>query len=398
MSNGVVHVGAHKGEEVRVYQAQNRWPIVCFEPQRFDTPGWWRFKLYQIALADFIGWITLRIPHHLHETSERDTMSASGLPLIAENAIANGWTPTPCDLIEVPVERFDHWAPLAGFQRGSCSLLVIDVQGMELQVLQGFGEYLDDFHELKVECSTPPLYAGGASAEEVVDFLKKHGFCQDSPIMRHGDIHFTKEKSMNQSAVDALHAEYYESGVWARTFWRGHRIERFPTDLMAYQEILYELKPDLIVETGTRFGGSAVFLGDMCQLLGHGQVVSIDIHADCAPPHDRVTYVTGDSSDPAIAAQATPAGTVLVILDSDHHRNHVLKEMDLWAPFVSPGSYLIVEDTNLNGHPIDKQGQPGPWEAVEEWLSNHPEFARDRSREKFLFTANPGGYLKKADL
>ena len=390
--NGVIHVGAHKGEEVPGYLAARRSPILCFEPQNLS----WRppsgVQLVSLALADCSGTMTLRIPHHLHDALEMDTQSASGLPLIPEHAIANGWTPVPCDFLEVPAERFDRWAAREGFRHGACSLLVIDVQGMELQVLQGFGEYLDDFDELRIECSSPPLYEGGAAAQQIVDFLEKRGFVADSPVLRHGDIHFTKT---NRAIVDGFHTAYYESGVWARTFWRGHRIEKFPTDLMAYQEILQEVRPDWIVESGTRFGGSAIFLGDMCRLLNHGRVVSIDIHADCTPEHPHVTYVKGDSSDPATAAQIAPSGVVLVILDSDHHRAHVLKEMNLWSPFVSLGSYLIVEDTNLNGHPIDKQGQPGPWEAVEEWLPGHPEFARDRSREAFLLTANPGGYLRR---
>lgn len=200
---------------------------------------------------------------------------------------------------------------------------------------------------------------------------------------------------MDSKTIEAFHVEYYESGVWLHTFWQGHRIEKFPTDLMIYQEIIYGVRPDLIIETGTRFGGSAVFFGDMCKLLGHGRVVSIDIHADATPSHPFVSYIKGDSSNPEIASILAPSGIVMVILDSDHRRRHVLKELDLWAPFVSPGSYLIVEDCNLNGHPIDKQGEPASWEALNEWLPLHPGFMRDRGCEKFGFTANPGGYLRR---
>src|SRR5208282_2984846 len=184
--NGVVHVGAHKGEEVPMYLSEGRSPIICFEPQNFGG------KAFQVALGDYDGTMTLRIPHHLHETNERDTMSASGLPVIPENAIANGWTPTPCDEIKVPVRRFDNWAASSGFQRGSCSLLVIDVQGMELQVLEGFGSHLNEFSNLKVECSEPSLYEGGASGMEVVKFLESHKFVKESPVLRHGDVHFRR--------------------------------------------------------------------------------------------------------------------------------------------------------------------------------------------------------------
>jgi len=200
---------------------------------------------------------------------------------------------------------------------------------------------------------------------------------------------------MNSRIVESFHVEYYESNVWMHTFWRGHRIEKFSTDLMIFQEIIYDVKPDLIIECGTRFGGASVFLGDMCQLIHHGHVVSIDIHADSTPMHPYVSYLKGDSADPNMASLIAPKGAVLIILDSDHRYKHVLKELDLWSQYVSPGSYLIVEDSNLNGHPIDKHGEPGPWEALEKWLPLHPGFEQDRTREKFGLTANPGGYLRR---
>jgi hypothetical protein len=121
-------------------------------------------------------------------------MSASGLELIPENAIANGWTPTQCDIKRVSIRRFEDWAKDTEFTRGSCSLLVIDVQGMEGAVLEGFGDYLNDFTEMKIECSHPPLYKGGADASLVIAYLAQYGFVATTPILRHGDIHFKKEK------------------------------------------------------------------------------------------------------------------------------------------------------------------------------------------------------------
>lgn len=184
--NGVVHVGAHRGEEIPQYIAEERSPIVCFEPQALEGVS------IRLALGEASGELVLRIPRHLHGEG-MDTMSASGLPLIPENAMANGWTPTECESITVPIERFDAWAEREGFQR-NCSLLVIDVQGMELQVLRGFGDYLNDFTDLKIECSEPALYDGGASASEVVDFLAERGFSAQTEVLRHGDIYFKKEK------------------------------------------------------------------------------------------------------------------------------------------------------------------------------------------------------------
>jgi cephalosporin hydroxylase len=85
----------------------------------------------------------------------------------------------------------------------------------------------------------------------------------------------------------------------------------------------------------------------------------------------------------------------MVVLDSDHHRDHVRNELRLYSDMVSPGCYLIVEDTHFNGHPIVPKFGPGPWEAVEEFLAAHPNFERDRSRERFLLSFNPGGWLKR---
>lgn len=188
--NGVVHVGAHRGEEVPQYVADGRSPVILFEPQPLssDIGG----MLVRVALSDYDGKMTLRIPHHLHVTEEMDTMSASGFPLNEDAARANGWTPTQCECTEVEVSRFDTWARREGFDRLSCDLLVIDVQGMELQVLEGFGDYLDGFTLLEIECSEPPLYVGGASASEVVKFLSARGFSATSPVLRHGDVYFAR--------------------------------------------------------------------------------------------------------------------------------------------------------------------------------------------------------------
>lgn len=190
---GVVHVGAHKGEEVPEYIAQGRSPIILFEPQPLSWDKPLEVQLVVSALGDHTSRLIMRIPHDLHVTNELDTQSASGLALIPERAIANGWTPTRCGLLNVQQVRFDEWAMRNEFVLGSCSLLVIDVQGMELQVLHGFGAHLDGFEEIVVECSDPPLYEGGAHASAVVRFLAQRGFKQSSPVVAHGDIRFVKE-------------------------------------------------------------------------------------------------------------------------------------------------------------------------------------------------------------
>jgi cephalosporin hydroxylase len=169
---------------------------------------------------------------------------------------------------------------------------------------------------------------------------------------------------------------------------------------MAYQEILFETRPSLVVETGTHEGGSALFLAHMLDVLGGGEVVSIDVLGRPGRPvHPRVRYVTGSSADGDLVSgvfRGRPTDeSRLVILDSDHSLAHVRRELALFAPHVPVGSYLVVEDSNVNGNPVLPGFGPGPREAIDEFLADHPEFAADSSREKFLMTFNPGGYLKR---
>ena len=150
-----------------------------------------------------------------------------------------------------------------------------------------------------------------------------------------------------------------------------------PLDLWVYQEILHELRPRFIVECGTAAGGSALFLASVCELLGVGEVVTVDIEERPGrPAHDRITYLRGSSVAEDVVGRVKglvrDAAPVLVILDSDHSREHVLRELRLYGEIVTPGSYLIVEDTNVNGHPVSELHGPGPMEAVEQFLSEIP--------------------------
>jgi cephalosporin hydroxylase len=212
-------------------------------------------------------------------------------------------------------------------------------------------------------------------------------------------------KASERSIVDAFHRLYYagpegEGRVHHRTRWMGVPCLKCPMDLMAYQEILFETRPGLVVETGTHEGGSALFLAQMLDLLGSGEVVTIDVlDRPGRPAHARIRYVTGSSGDAELVARIfegrSPDEGRLVILDSDHSRPHVLRELQLFAPRVPVGGYVVVEDSNVNGHPVLPEFGPGPREAIEEFLAGRPEFEADLSREKFLMTFNPGGYLKR---
>jgi cephalosporin hydroxylase len=206
---------------------------------------------------------------------------------------------------------------------------------------------------------------------------------------------------MDQELLDKFHLAYYNSRIYTTTTWRGHNVQKFSTDLINYQEIIFDTRPDVIIECGTAEGGSAVFFGDMLHLLGHGRVFSIDNAARATPEHPNVVYLEADSGDDNSSAviELTYARLahhkIMVVLDSAHDKPHVLRELDVWAPFVTPGCYLVVEDTNLNGHPVPGWDAGGPMEALEEWLPNHPEFEIDKSREKFLLTTQPNGFLRR---
>jgi cephalosporin hydroxylase len=213
------------------------------------------------------------------------------------------------------------------------------------------------------------------------------------------------ERRNEERIVRDFHRLYFDGPegqgrVHHRTTWMGVPCLKTPLDLWIYQEILFETRPALVVETGSHRGGSALFLAHALDAIGHGQIVSVDVLVDPGlPRHPRIRWVTGSSSDPAVIepifAGRDPAEPRLVVLDSDHSKAHVLTELALLAPRVPPGGYLIVEDTNVHGHPVLPEHGPGPWEAVEEFLAAHPEWQRDRSREKFLLTYHPGGYLRR---
>lgn len=198
---------------------------------------------------------------------------------------------------------------------------------------------------------------------------------------------------------------YRDLKTWRENRWLGIHTEQNPNDVWVTQEILHEVRPDFVVETGTRFGGSAALWATLLQQINpQARVITIDIEdqvtdARRLPVVQRsVDFLVGSSTAPEIVAQVqqrVKGKRTVVILDSDHSRDHVFKEMQLYAPIVSTGSYLIVQDTNVNGHPMLPAFGPGPWEAVEAFLPDHPEFQVDSTRERLLFTMHPRGYLKR---
>ena len=199
-----------------------------------------------------------------------------------------------------------------------------------------------------------------------------------------------KEFVFTESNItEMFHHIYYlkQRQTWENTFFLGKPILKCPLDLWVYQEIFVDVKPDIVIETGTYYGASAVYLALTLEFLGNGNVISIDINPmEKLPQFHRLKYLVGSSVSEEIVSQVEKLiegkKTVLVILDSDHSKDHVKKEMDIYSKLVSVGSYMIVEDSNINGHPVKPGCGPGPFEAIEEFLTTNDKFVIDKSREK----------------
>jgi cephalosporin hydroxylase len=242
------------------------------------------------------------------------------------------------------------------------------------------------------------------------------------------------QKMTDQQIIDRYHEMYYESrNTWVSARWLGVITHQNPNDVWMHQEIISEVKPDFIIEAGTAAGGSAILWAMLLEQVNpKGRVFTIDIvdqiefirsiirAGDIPGSSDpkfaaeliksvedshrlpiwknRIEFIKGSSTDPKIVARLegeVKGHKVLVILDSDHSKNHVLNELKAYAPMVNVGSYLIVQDTNVNGHPVNKEFGPGPMEAVAEFLAMNKDFEPDASRERLLFTMHPKGYLKR---
>jgi len=220
------------------------------------------------------------------------------------------------------------------------------------------------------------------------------------------------EKAFHLKEVsDEFHRLFYnvaaEGRTWGSATYMGIKIWKAPSDLHLYQELVWELKPKTIIETGTAFGGSALYFAHLLDAIGSGKVVSIDLKPveNNYPRHPRITYIGGHSSTDSIVVKEVERwhdwpgilkhgekiyhdfAPTLVVLDSDHAKDHVLAELRAYASFIPPGSWLVVEDTNINGHPVYPEFGPGPQEALDEWLPKHPDFKVDEKRAaKYLWS------------
>lgn len=211
--------------------------------------------------------------------------------------------------------------------------------------------------------------------------------------------------SPDASAAEKYHTWYYHSKVWEKTQWMGVTTYKSPADMWNYQEILYSLQPAIVIEFGTAFGGSALFFADVMRGIGKPfRVLSVDINLERVSPKTKsdvdIELLTMSSTDRRVDYRIQKLrgefpGPAFAILDSDHSKSHVLAEMKLLRPRLHSGDYLIVEDSNINGHPVNPGWGAGPFEAIEEYFRLHPDdYLHDREREqKFGFTFAPNGFL-----
>jgi cephalosporin hydroxylase len=186
---------------------------------------------------------------------------------------------------------------------------------------------------------------------------------------------------------------------WTGTTWLGRAIATAPTDLLAYQEMIFRVRPDWVIETGTGDGARALFLASICDLVGHGQVVSVgEATTADLPEHPRLRYQRGVAHDPeTVAAVHALVGDehAVVVLGSCAERTETTREFEAYASLVPVGSYVVVGDTIVNGHPVWTAFGPGPAEAVKQILNTHGEFVADPTLEKYSLTFNPGGFLRR---
>lgn len=202
--------------------------------------------------------------------------------------------------------------------------------------------------------------------------------------------------------------------------WMGRPIIQLPEDVLRFQEVVYSVKPDILIETGIAHGGSLVLYASLFKAMGHGRVIGVDIEIR---PHNRkaieahelfplITLVEGSSIAPDIIARVKgmvpPGSKVLVVLDSNHTKAHVLGELEAYAGLVSPGSYIVACDgimKDLVGAPRSKPdwGTNNPYEAAREFLQTHPEFVCEQPVWRFNeseglsqnVTACPGAWLRR---
>jgi cephalosporin hydroxylase len=184
---------------------------------------------------------------------------------------------------------------------------------------------------------------------------------------------------------------------FSNTKWLGQTIRQNILDLWTIQETISEIKPDFLIETGTNYGGSALYYANLFDLMSKGKVITVDIEKLHDITHPRIEFVIGSSIDEQIVERirSQVSGTVMVVLDSNHLESHVRQEMEIYGTFVTKGSYMLVQDGVIDSMPF-MADHPGPLRAIRDYFLTHDEFEIDHERcNRFLITHHPEGWLKR---
>ncbi len=253
------------------------------------------------------------------------------------------------------------------------------------------------------------FYQGGANhaAEEICRRLLEENPENHDAVYLLGliSLRWDRRLSMRTDALSEYHIWHYFRAFEKGPNWMGVRIVKSLPDLWNYQEILFELKPSLVIEFGMMHGGSALYFSSILRLMGNPyRVITIDIDhtflndAVKADPNIETMQASSTSLEVRQRLEELIAefpGPIFAILDSDHSQTHVFQEMLVMRSLLKPGDYLIVEDSNVNGHPVFPDHGPGPYEAIQQYISQYPDdYKRDREmEERFGFTFAPHGYL-----
>ena len=193
----------------------------------------------------------------------------------------------------------------------------------------------------------------------------------------------------------------HRTGNYGNLTWLGNPIWQNMADLWIIQEVISSVRPALIIETGTNRGGSSLFYAHLMDLMNHGSIITVDVEKLHDHSHPRIRYLIGSSTSEEIlsqvrAAVASTSGPVLVILDSDHSEAHVAGELTHYHTFVTPGSYLHVQDGVIDTLPRFAAARPGPLPAIQRFLAGNPGFQVDTLLcEKFPITHHPLGWLRR---
>lgn len=216
------------------------------------------------------------------------------------------------------------------------------------------------------------------------------------PALANGTRHM--EESLHRTVREALNVMQNRIMTTSRYF--GIKTLKSPLDFWVYQEILWDTAPDFIVEIGNYCGGSALALAHLCDALGRGTILACDVNHEHVPAlvrnHRRINFIEGDACQAfdRIVKQTGRDSKVLVIEDSSHTYDNTLAVLRTYAPLIKPGQYFIVED-GICHHGLEVGPKPGPYEAIDTFLAENNKFEADRSKEGFLLTWNPKGYLRR---